>query len=149
MKIDNITSWISQNIVTNHAMNRSSHRRCSLRKGVLRNFAKFTGKHLCQSLFFHKVAGLSPATLLNMWLWHRCLPVIFPKFLRTPFLQNTSWRLLLNLHYGRFFFFFFFEFTNVLIEKHTKIKEMSITSAKLSYQYWKLAWSWVLWLSTP
>ena len=34
-----------------------------------------------------------------------------------------------------FFFFFFFEFTNVLIEKHTKIKEMSITSAKLSYQY--------------
>ena len=25
---------------------------------VLRNFAKFTGKHLCQSLFFNKVAGL-------------------------------------------------------------------------------------------
>ena len=28
------------------------------KKGVLRNFAKFTGKHLCQSLFFNKVAGL-------------------------------------------------------------------------------------------
>ena len=26
-------------------------------KGVLRNFAKFTGKHLSQSLFFNKVAG--------------------------------------------------------------------------------------------
>ena len=39
---------------------RSSHRRCSVRKGVLRNFAKFTGKHLCQSLFFNKVAGLRP-----------------------------------------------------------------------------------------
>ena len=25
-----------------------------------RNFAKFTGKHLCQSLFFNKVAGLRP-----------------------------------------------------------------------------------------
>ena len=36
---------------------RSSHRRCSVKKGVLRNFAKFTGKHLCQSLFFNKVAG--------------------------------------------------------------------------------------------
>ena len=24
-------------------------------KGVLRNFAKFIGKHLCQSLFFNKV----------------------------------------------------------------------------------------------
>ena len=32
-------------------------KRCSVRKGVLRNFAKFTGKHLCQSLFFNKVAG--------------------------------------------------------------------------------------------
>ena len=32
---------------------------CSIRKGVLRNFAKFTGKHLCQSLFFNKVAGLA------------------------------------------------------------------------------------------
>ena len=31
--------------------------RCSVRKGALRNFAKFTGKQLCQSLFFYKVAG--------------------------------------------------------------------------------------------
>ena len=36
---------------------RSSHWGCSVRKGVLRNFAKFTGKHLCLSLFFNKVAG--------------------------------------------------------------------------------------------
>ena len=33
---------------------RSSHWRCSVRKGVLRNFAKFTGKHLCESLFIKK-----------------------------------------------------------------------------------------------
>ena len=32
--------------------------RFSLRKGILRNFTKFTGKHLCQSLFFIKVAGM-------------------------------------------------------------------------------------------
>ena len=57
---------------------------------VLRNFKKFTGKHLCQSLFFNKVAGLRPATLLKKRLWHRCFPVNFVKFLRTPFLQNTS-----------------------------------------------------------
>ena len=30
------------------------------KKVVLRNFAKFTGKHLCQSLFLNKVAGLRP-----------------------------------------------------------------------------------------
>ena len=29
------------------------------KKGVLIIFAKFTGKHLCQSLFFNKVAGVS------------------------------------------------------------------------------------------
>ena len=65
---------------------RSSHRRCSVctvKKGVLRNFAKFTGKHLCQSLFLNKVAGLKPATLLKKRLWHRCFPVNFAKFLRT------------------------------------------------------------------
>ena len=31
----------------------------------IRNFAKLTGKHLCQSLLFNKVAGLRPATLLK------------------------------------------------------------------------------------
>ena len=41
---------------------RSSHRRCSVKKGVLKNFPKFTGNHLGQSLFFNKVAGLRPAT---------------------------------------------------------------------------------------
>ena len=35
---------------------RSSHQRCSVKKGVLKNFAKFTEKHLCQSLYFNKVA---------------------------------------------------------------------------------------------
>ena len=52
--------------------------------GVLKNFAKFTGKHLCQSLFFNKVAIVSPATLLKRD-WHMCFPVNFAKFLRTSF----------------------------------------------------------------
>ena len=38
---------------------RSSHQRCSVKKGLLGNFAKFAGKHLCQSLFFNKVTGLT------------------------------------------------------------------------------------------
>ena len=37
---------------------RSSQQRCSMEKGVLRNFSKFRGKHLCQSLFFNKVTDL-------------------------------------------------------------------------------------------
>ena len=34
------------------ANNRSSQQICSIKIGVLKNFTKFTGKHLCQSLFF-------------------------------------------------------------------------------------------------
>ena len=46
-----------------------------MKKGVLINFTKLTGKHLRQSVFFNKVAGLRPATLLKMRLWRRCFPV--------------------------------------------------------------------------
>ena len=42
-----------------YMFNRSSHRKCSMKKGVLKNFVKLTGKHLCQSLFFNDIAGLS------------------------------------------------------------------------------------------
>ena len=52
-----------------HPQSRSSHKRCSVRKDALRNFAKFTGKHLCQRRFLNK----------------------------TPFLQDTSRRLLLSV----------------------------------------------------
>ena len=63
---------------------RSSHHRCSVTKSVLRNFAKFTEKHMCQGLYFNKFAG---------WIWYRCFPVNFTKFPRITFLKNTSGRL--------------------------------------------------------
>ena len=46
-----------------------------------------------------------PATLLKKSLWHRYFTMNFAKFIRTPFLQNTSGRLLLTfkrLKNGRF-----------------------------------------------
>ena len=67
---------------------RSSHRRCSVKKVVFRNFAILAGKHLCQSL--------QPETLLKKKLLHRCFTVNVVKFLRTSALQNTSGRLLLK-----------------------------------------------------
>ena len=79
-----------------NTMNRNSHQRCSVRKGILRNLANFTGKQQCQSLFFNKFASLRPATSLKKRLWHRFFPVNFSRILRTPFLQNTSGRRLLN-----------------------------------------------------
>ena len=38
---------------------RNSHRECFLKRGVLKTFAQFTGKHLYQSPFFSKVADLT------------------------------------------------------------------------------------------
>ena len=38
---------------------------CSVRKDVLKNFAKLTGKHLCQSLFFNKVAARPVGASVN------------------------------------------------------------------------------------
>ena len=63
--------------------------RAVLRKVVLRNFAKSSRNHLWQSLFFHKVVGLKPATLLKKRLWHRPSPLNFVKYLRTPFFYRT------------------------------------------------------------
>ena len=51
-------------------------------KGVLRNLTKFTGKHLCQSLF----KGFDTDVFLR----------VFAKFLTTSFLQNTYGRLVLQ-----------------------------------------------------
>ena len=67
---------------------------CFVRKGVFRNFTKFTGKKTCPRVFFNKVAGLR----FKKRFWHRCFPVSFVKFLRTSFSQNTSWRLFFLCH---------------------------------------------------
>ena len=44
-----------QKLDGNFFMDRSSHRRCSVKKDVLRNFKNFTGKHLCWSLSLIKL----------------------------------------------------------------------------------------------
>ena len=67
---------------------RSNHWRWSVAKGVLRNFARFTGKHLC---------SLRPATLLKKRPWHRCFSVNFAKFQRKPFVTEHLRWLLLNI----------------------------------------------------
>ena len=58
-----------ENITRNHW---HLDRRCSAKKGVLRNFPKFK----------------NPVTLLKKSLWHRLFPVNFEEFLRTPFYRR-------------------------------------------------------------
>ena len=59
---------------------RNSHRRCSVKKGILRNSTKFTGKPLCHRLFFNKVAGLQASK-------KRCL---LKKSVYSFFFNNSS-----------------------------------------------------------
>ena len=74
---------------------RSSRLEVFCRKDVLRNFEKFTGKHLCQGLLCNNVAGLRSVTLLKKRFWYRCFPVSFSKFLKTPFItEQLRWLLL-------------------------------------------------------
>ena len=56
-----LLDWI-KHVLCGFNTSRSSHRKCTLKKGALKNFLKFKGKHLWWSLFFNKVAGLSPGT---------------------------------------------------------------------------------------
>ena len=90
---------------------RTGHQRCSLRKDVLRNFTKFTGKQLYHSLFFNKVPGLR------------------------PFSQNTSWQLqnsrnnLLCITYS--------EQQNILL-RITYSEQQEYSNIVLHITYWKL-----------
>ena len=74
---------------------RSSRPEVFCTKDVLKYFTKLTGKHLCQSLFFSKVADLRLATLLKKRLRHRRFPVDFAKILKTTFFtEHFQWFLL-------------------------------------------------------
>ena len=78
------------------------------KKSVLKNFSKFTGKHL------------SPAAFLKETLWYKCFHVNAKNFLRTPFLQNTSRRLLLSfVNWSSFLWFCL----SILIEQYNSWKE--------------------------
>ena len=52
-------------------MNRSNRPELFCKKGVLKNFTKFTGQYLCQSLFLNKVLkNEDPGTCFFLWiLW--------------------------------------------------------------------------------
>ena len=70
-------SWgPSQNFVSNIAG----------RKGVLRNFTKFTGKHLCQGLFFNKIIRQKKIHLLK---WNKTRSLKWIKSYKNWFVKIT------------------------------------------------------------
>ena len=67
------------------------------KRSVLWNFEKSTGKHLCRSLFYNKVACLKNR------LRHRYFLVNFAKFLTTLFLtEHLRWQLTFQIFLRRY-----------------------------------------------
>ena len=101
-----------------------------LKKGVLKNFAKSTGKRLCRSLSFNKVAGLRSAASLKKRLWHRCFSVNFAKSLRTPMYRTHlddcfSGRLLLK--FQTYIYIYFKYISRVKIKRRSKVQEKNMS----------------------
>ena len=70
-----------------------------LEKGVLKICCKFTGEHSCRSAISIKLQS----NYIEITLRHGCSPVNLLHLFRTPFLKNTSGRLLLHLKYIKVF----------------------------------------------
>ena len=63
------------------------------KKGALRNFAEFTGKHLCQSLFFNNIAD--PCNFIKKENVAQVFSCEFYEISNTPFLtEHLQWLLL-------------------------------------------------------
>ena len=92
----NCTCFQKLSLKKKNVVYRSSRPEVFCKKGVLRNFTTFTGKRLCQRLFFNKVVGPRLATLLKKSLWHKGFPVNFAKFLRTPPVAASEFNLSLH-----------------------------------------------------
>ena len=127
-------------------------------EGVLKNFAKFTERHLYQSLFLIKLQTSGPDIKRP---WHRCFPVNFAKFLRKSFLtENLRWLLLskmwLVLQFSIFRVSSFIEdFLLISFQQKNEIKkgkypdrvqiftfsraQISLTS-KISKEIWQMAY---------
>ena len=74
---------------------RSSHPKAFWKKKVLNNFAEFTGKRLCQSLFNNKAGGLRSAILLKKRLWQVFFSEFCENFKNIFFIEHLWWLLLL------------------------------------------------------
>ena len=77
---------------------RSSRPDVSCKRGVLRNFAKLTRKHLRQRFFFNKVAGLSPqaCNFITKESLAQVFSYEFYEISKTPIFIEHLWWLLLN-----------------------------------------------------
>ena len=95
--------------------------------------SKFTGKYLCQSLFFNKVVCLEACRCIEKRLWRRCFPVNFAKFLRTYFLTEHLW----STAYGELVSFNPFHVTSPILYP-LKTENQRFSNDFKGYRKWNL-----------
>ena len=125
-KLTHISNYTAMSIMV---LKMSNLQGCSVKKGVLRNFTKFTGKHLHQSLSLNKVAGLRPATLkkktrAQVLFCENC------EISKSTFLQNTAGRLL--LYFGISIFRRFFVSKHLSLDLGGKFQRLYIKHIHLT-----------------
>ena len=90
--------------IIRHLQIRSNRLQIFLKVNVVKNFAIFTGKHLCQSF------SLQVCHFFEKKLQRSCFSVNIARFLRKVFLQNTSdgcfWQIILIMLYHNFYYYF-------------------------------------------
>ena len=85
---DSLLTWENKGNENTHlGIFRSSHRRCPVRKGVLRNFATFIGKHLCQSPLLHS----SVCSFIKKENRSQVFPCEFCEVSRNTFFTEHLW----------------------------------------------------------
>ena len=89
--------WNVKCEISGHVQNTEAVvQRCSVKK-VFLEISQNSQENICTRVsFLIKLQASDPATLLKKRLWHRCFPVSFLKFLRTPFFIKHLWQLLLK-----------------------------------------------------
>ena len=89
---------INKFLIQKTSRGRSSLFQMIFKIDVFKDFAMFTGKHLCQSLFLIMLQA-KVCNFIRKRLYHGCFIVVnIAKFLRTAFLYQNWW-LLLKISY--------------------------------------------------
>ena len=93
---------------------RRSHRGCSVRKGVYRNIAKLTEKHLCQSLFLIKLQA-EACNFIKKETLAQVFSCEFSEISKSIFFtEHLRWLLLTNFLFNGFPFYGHFRVKNLI-----------------------------------
>ena len=107
--------------------------------GVLKNFAEFMWKHLCQSSFFNKVAGLRVKALAQMFFYE-----LWKMFKNTYFYRTPLVAVSVNTHFLNSFVFSWRLRLMQNHKKHEAVIHVVVRNDKRPQSIWKIKQTYFL-----